>query len=164
MSGPSIAPDPPSADTAPMRTYQGVVYPWQCDHVGHMNVMWYVGKFDEATWFFFNALGLTRALLAAERRGMAAVEQRIGYEHELLAGDAVAVETTLLEVRPRVLRFAHRMGVPDTGVTAAVMMQTTVHLDLVARKAVTLPEPVRRAAAQRLGTIELPWERHTRKG
>ena len=24
-------------------TYRGTVYPWQCDHVGHMNIMWYVG-------------------------------------------------------------------------------------------------------------------------
>ena len=31
-------------------TYRGVVYPWDCDHMGHMNVMRYVGKFDEATW------------------------------------------------------------------------------------------------------------------
>jgi len=31
-------------------TYCGTVYPWQCDHVGHMNIMWYVGKFDEANW------------------------------------------------------------------------------------------------------------------
>jgi acyl-CoA thioester hydrolase len=23
-------------------TYRGTVYPWQCDHVGHMNIMWYV--------------------------------------------------------------------------------------------------------------------------
>jgi hypothetical protein len=21
-------------------TYKGAVYPWQCDHIGHMNVMW----------------------------------------------------------------------------------------------------------------------------
>ena len=40
-------------------TYLGTVYPWQCDHVGHMNVMWYVRKFDEATWNFFHQLGLT---------------------------------------------------------------------------------------------------------
>jgi acyl-CoA thioester hydrolase len=149
----------PPPDAAPLRTYQGVVYPWQCDHVGHMNVMWYVGKFDEATWFFLDAIGLTRTLLAAERRGMAAVEQRIAYERELLAGDAIAVETTLLEVRPRVLRFAHRMLVADGNATAAVMMQTTVHLDLAARKAVTLPDAVRRAAEARVGTLELPWER-----
>jgi hypothetical protein len=31
-------------------TYRGVVHPWHCDHMGHMNGMWYVGKFDEATW------------------------------------------------------------------------------------------------------------------
>jgi acyl-CoA thioester hydrolase len=142
-----------------MRTYQGVVYPWHCDHVGHMNVMWYTAKFDEATWFFFNALGLTRTLLAAERRGMAAVEQRIAYERELLAGDAVAVDTTLLEVRRRVLRFAHRMLVPDTGATAAVMMQTTVHLDLAARRAVALPEAVQQAAGALVGAMDLPWER-----
>lgn len=28
---------------------EGSAYPWHCDHVGHMNVMWSVGKFDEAT-------------------------------------------------------------------------------------------------------------------
>ncbi|WP_234684565.1 hypothetical protein [Bradyrhizobium monzae] len=28
-------------------TYRGTVYPWQCDHVGRMNIMWYVGKFRE---------------------------------------------------------------------------------------------------------------------
>lgn len=32
-------------------TYRGTVYPWQCDHVGHMNIMWYVGKFDAACEF-----------------------------------------------------------------------------------------------------------------
>jgi hypothetical protein len=31
-------------------TYRGVVHQWHCDHMGHMNVMWFVGKFDEATW------------------------------------------------------------------------------------------------------------------
>ena len=30
-------------------TYRGTVYPLHCDHMGHMNVMWYVGKFDEAS-------------------------------------------------------------------------------------------------------------------
>ena len=38
-------------------SYRGAVYPWQCDHMGHMNVMWYVGKFDEATWNFFSDSG-----------------------------------------------------------------------------------------------------------
>ena len=64
-------------------TYRGTVYPWHFDHVGHMNVMWYVGKFDEATWQFFNALGLTPQYLRTAQRGMAAVEQHISYMREV---------------------------------------------------------------------------------
>jgi acyl-CoA thioester hydrolase len=146
----------------PIRTYQGVVYPWHCDHVGHMNVMWYVGKFDEATWFFFNRIGLTRELLARENHGMAAVEQRIAYEREVHAGDALAVDTTLLEVRTRVLRFAHRMLVAGTGDVAATLMQTTVYLDLASRRATPLPEAVRRGAESLVTPLVMPWERPRR--
>ena len=66
-------------------TYRGTVYPWQCDHVGHMNVMWYVHKFDEATWQFFASIGLTPAFLRDNHRGMAAVQQNISYKQELMA-------------------------------------------------------------------------------
>jgi len=142
----------------PMQTYSGVVYPWHCDHVGHMNVMHYMAKFDEATWFFFNRIGLTRDFLAGHRRGMAAVEQRIAYQRELRAGDALLIETSLLEVRARVLRFAHRMRVPEAPETCALMMQTTVHLDLERRKSVALPDAVVERARALVTTIELPWQ------
>ena len=52
----------------PVITYRGTVYPWHCDHVGHMNVMWYVGKFDEATWQLFSHLGLTNSRFQNEGR------------------------------------------------------------------------------------------------
>jgi len=38
-------------------TYRGTVYPSQCDHMGHMNVTGYVGKFDEASWRLLLTLG-----------------------------------------------------------------------------------------------------------
>ena len=61
-------------------TYKGAVYPWQCDHIGHMNVMWYVGKFDEANWNFLATLGLTPTYFAEQHRGMAAVGTgQLGY-------------------------------------------------------------------------------------
>ena len=56
----------------PLLTYRGAVYPWHCV-VGHRNVMWYVGKFDEATWQFFNTVGLSPSYLRGSKRGMAAV-------------------------------------------------------------------------------------------
>ena len=143
----------------PLQTYSGVVYPWHCDHVGHMNVMHYMGKFDEATWFFFNRIGLTRDFLTANRRGMAAVEQRIAYQRELRAGDTLVIHTSVLEARGKVLRFAHRMAIPDSGEVAALMMQTTVHLDMDLRRSTALPDFVVEKAGALVTTIELPWER-----
>src|SRR4029434_4980145 len=56
-----------------IETYRGAVYPWHCDHMGHMNVMWYVGKFDEATWHLFASMGVTDAFLKGHRHGRSGV-------------------------------------------------------------------------------------------
>jgi acyl-CoA thioester hydrolase len=66
-----------------IETHRGAVYPWHCDHMGHMNVMWYVGKFDEATWNLFASLGVTPAYLREQSRALAAVQQNITYKREL---------------------------------------------------------------------------------
>ena len=58
--------------TEALLTYRGTVYPWHCDHVGHMNVMWYVGKFDEATWNLMSHLGMSAAFLREHHRGKSA--------------------------------------------------------------------------------------------
>jgi acyl-CoA thioesterase FadM len=41
-------------------THRRIVYPWHCDHMGHVNVMWYAGKFDEACWQLLSMLGSGR--------------------------------------------------------------------------------------------------------
>jgi acyl-CoA thioester hydrolase len=80
----------------PRVTCRGTVYPNQCDHMGHMNVMWYVGKFDEASWQLLATIGLTPSRLRNEGRGMAAVEQRIEYKRELHAGDVISDRSAVL--------------------------------------------------------------------
>jgi acyl-CoA thioesterase FadM len=86
-------------------TYRGTVYPWQCDHVGHMNVMWYVSKFDEATWNFFASIGITPSYMRDNARGMAAVQQNISYRREFFPGGIVEIRTRPLELRDKVIRF-----------------------------------------------------------
>ncbi|MBR0718715.1 thioesterase family protein [Bradyrhizobium liaoningense] len=115
-------------------TYRGTVYPWQCDHVGHMNIMWYVGKFDEANWNLFARLGLTPGYLRTSGRGMAAVQQNISYKRELLAGDIVEVRSVLLEVRDKLIRFRHDMTNVETSEIAATCEITAVHMDRAARR------------------------------
>lgn len=128
----------------PLLTYRGAVYPWHCDHMGHMNVMWYVGKFDEATWYLFGELGLSPDFLRANDRGMAAVEQNISYKKELMAGDVVSVYSSILEVKDRVLRFSHDMR--SAGDLAASTILTAVHLDTAARRACAFPAEVKSRA------------------
>jgi len=128
-------------------TYQGAVYPWHCDHMGHMNVMWYVGKFDEATWQLFARLGITPKFMSDQQRAMVAVEQHIEYKRELMAGDIVTVRSTVVEIRDKVLRFSHVMTNSVTGEVAATTVLTAVHLDAVARKAASFPAEIRERAA-----------------
>ena len=126
----------------PLLTYRGTVYPWHCDHVGHMNVMWYVGKFDEATWQLFNALGLTPSTLRATQRGMAAVDQHVSYLQEQRAGDVVTIRSTLLELKQKSLRFTHEMTNDDTGIVVARTTIKAVHLDTQARRSCAFDDAV----------------------
>jgi acyl-CoA thioesterase FadM len=91
-----------------------------------MNVMYYVGKFDEATWSLFVELGLTPSLLRDHAHNMAAVQQNISYKRELLAGDVVAVRSAVLEMRDKVIRFVHEMRNAELGEIAAVCELTAV--------------------------------------
>ena len=101
-------------------TYRGVVKAEQCDHMGHMNVMWYVGKIDEGTWQLFAGLGLTRSRMQMENRGMVALEQHIEYKRELRAGDVVTVRSAIVEVKDKIIRLTHEMTNDATGEISAI--------------------------------------------
>ena len=135
-------------------TYCGTVYPWQCDHVGHMNIMWYVGKFDEANWNLFARVGLTPSYLRQSGCGMAGVQQNISYVSEFLAGDIVEIKSVLLEIRDKSIRFRHEMRNAETGEMAAFCEITAVHLDRKARKAIPFTDGVRKIAATQLAAAE----------
>jgi acyl-CoA thioester hydrolase len=139
-----------------VETCRGAVYRWHCDHIGHMNVMWYVGKFDEATWNFFALLGATPSYLRGNARGMVAVEQRIAYRRESHAGDTVAVRSGALDVRDKVIRFAHEMRNAETQQVAAITVLTGVHIDTTTRKSCPLPAEVLARARERTVAYELP--------
>ena len=133
----------------PLLTYRGTVHTWHCDHMRHMNVMWYVNKFDEATWHLFAALGITREFMEAQHRGMAGVEQQITYEKELYAGDVVSVYSRVLEIKEKVVRAEHTMKENVSGEVAAIMVLTAVHLDTQKRKSCAFPADIK-ARAEKL--------------
>jgi acyl-CoA thioester hydrolase len=124
-------------------TYRGTVYPWHCDQMGHMNVMWYVGKFDEATWQLLGSIGLSQTRMRNDGMGMAAVEQHIEYKRELFAGDLVTIRSSIQEIREKAILFVHEMTNQQTQELAARTLLTGVCIDTTTRKARALPADVR---------------------
>ena len=139
-----------------IQTYRGTVMPWHCDHMGHMNVMWYVGKVDEATWNLFAAMGVTASFLREQSRGMAAVQQDISYRRELYAGETVSVQSAFLEVREKVAKFVHEMRNNQTGEVAAVCVLTGVHIDAKTRRSCPFPEDILARARSLVRAYSLP--------
>jgi acyl-CoA thioester hydrolase len=138
-----------------IETYRGAVYPWHCDHMGHMNVMWYVGKFDEATWNLFSELGVTPDFLRDEARAMAAVQQDISYKRELLSGDVVAVRSGVLEMRDKVVKFVHEMRHARTQELSALCVLTAVHMDSRTRKSTAFPADILQRGRERICEYDL---------
>ncbi|MCP4438835.1 MAG: acyl-CoA thioesterase [Aureispira sp.] len=129
-------------------TYRGTVYTWHCDFNNHMNVMHYVGMFDQATWHFFASLGITPDYLRSNNKGMFAVEQHIKYLKELQAGDLVHIQTELLEMKPKIIIFKHYMYNSSTQDVAAETRLVGAHVDQTLRKTVLFPEDILNNAAK----------------
>lgn len=123
-----------------IKTYQGTIYPWNCDHMNHMNVKFYVEKFDEATWNFFSLLGLTSKYLKEEKRGMVALEQNIKYLKEVLAGDNLYIESEIIEIKGKIIKFKHVMINLETREIVSETELVGLHIDTVKRKGVIVPD------------------------
>jgi acyl-CoA thioester hydrolase len=126
-----------------LETYRGTVYPWHCDFNGHMNVMYYVGKFDEATWHFLAHFGITPSYLKNEDKGMVAAEQNFKYFQELNSGDLIFIKTELLEFKQKAIVFVHKMYNVESDTLVAEGRMVGVHIDQKSRKAVLFPEDIR---------------------
>ena len=125
-----------------IETARGSVHEWQRDHMGHINVRAYMDKFEEACWQLYAAIGMTPSRMRDGDARMAAVQQNIGYQRELMPGDIVVVRSGVLELREKVLRFRHEMLNAETGEISATCEFTVVCLDPLTRKSRPFPADV----------------------
>lgn len=123
-------------------THRGCVYIRECDHMGHLNVAYYVQKFDQATWNFFADVGLTLEYIRENKIVLAAVEQVITYKRELLPGDVLIIRTKLLELAGKKIRFRHVMTHGVTGEESAITDQLALCVDADARKSRLFPDEI----------------------
>ena len=129
-------------------TGRSTVYSDDCDHMGHMNVAAYTRKFDEATWAFWNSVGMTPTVMQAQQIGIAALESRLTYHRELFPGESFLVRSRFVWLKPKTARFHHRLyvliddGKGNVETLAATCTYTVACLDRAAHKATQFPGSV----------------------
>ena len=129
--------------SAYLETFKGMVYPWHCDHQGHLTTMHYVGMFDQAFWHHTSALGFTRAYMEAHHSGFVDVRDTIEYKVEQPVGSLILIESGLLKVGKTSITALHRMRNAETGDLAATSEKISVYFDVEARCKVPLPDELR---------------------
>src|SRR6266540_4077794 len=106
----------------------------------------YIHRFSAANGHTLAGFGMTPAYMQAERRGFSTFEFRLHFAGALRAGDPVRVRSALLHVGKSSIRLLHRMANARTGEEVAILEQSGVHLDMVARRPTPLPDSLRERA------------------
>lgn len=124
----------------PLLTYQGVVYPAQCDAMGHMNVQYYIAAFDQAFWHLIAAAGYSATWIAERQEGWADRRYEIDFRRELPVGSLFEVRSAVVKVGRTSLTTRHRLTNKTDDQLCAELIAVSVYFDLARREARTLPE------------------------
>lgn len=126
-----------------METFRGVVYPWDCDHLGHLNVKNYVGFFDQGSFHLLSALGFS--FHDQQESGVTLVDAQhtIRYLNEQRVGSLVKVESAVVKIGTKSVTVLHRMINTETGVEAATSEVVAVCFDLNSRSSIPIPDDIR---------------------
>ncbi|HKJ00031.1 MAG TPA: thioesterase family protein [bacterium] len=127
-------------------TYRATVKPEQCDHLGHMNVQYYIAALNDGTIELVRRLGLPLAEIARRRIALAVVRMETDFLRELKEGDEILVESAVEQVGNKSLTLLHRIRHAASGSDAMRSVCRSAMMDLTSRKSTVLPEDVRAAA------------------
>ena len=137
---------PPADDAGCVEGARDTIKAWEVDVDGVASATALIHRFSAANGHLMAAFGFTSAYARDEQRGFSTFEFRLRFFGALRAGDPLVVRSGLLHVGGSSLRIGHRLRHARTGTLVATLDQAGVHLDMVARRSVALPEALRERA------------------
>jgi acyl-CoA thioester hydrolase len=126
-----------------VETHRGVVYPWLCDQLGHMNVKHYVGMFDEGAFHLLTMCGIGMGAMAETGKTFVDVKHVIEYKAEQRVGSLVKVEGCVTRLGTKSMTLLQRMTNIETNVLAATTEITSVYFNLETRQSEAIPADLR---------------------
>ena len=130
--------------------YKGVVHPWHCDVMGHMNTRHYLAMFDDASYQLLNeATGWSATSSDWKGRGFADVHNSIDYLAELKPGELVVIEGGISAISKSSFSCEYVMINKLTSKPAARMRAKLIYFDLVERKSMLLTDKIKQQMQSR---------------
>ena len=135
-------------------TNRGVVFPWQCDHYGHLNVRYYTHFFDDASFHIWSLIGLKMAQIHDRGVHPVVAEIRIRFLHELKAGALVVVKGGFTRVGTKSVAHRQLLHDLDSGALCATQDSVEVFFDPAARVSAPIPDDIRARIAASLVEVD----------
>jgi len=120
--------------------YKGAVQTHECDSNRHMNVMYYINKFELAGRTFLSECGLSREYLQENKIGVAVVEHLVQYRKEVFEDDILVIHSQTKECQRKIFTVFHEMFNSETDELSATMMVKFILFDLNSRKSIQVPK------------------------
>ena len=131
--------------------HKGIVHPWLCDVMGHMNVRHYMAMFDDASYqLLAESTGWDSSAEEWKNKGWADVSHQIDYQGELHAGALVEIEGGIVDIGNKSFTASYFMKNKMTDDRAATMSAKVVFFDLEARRSIPLTDKLRQQMGTRL--------------
>ena len=124
-------------------TFRSVVFPWQCDQFGHMNVRWYAHHFDDAAFHIWPTHGVTFKHM--KKLGVHTVVARTStdFAKELVAGDLIVIESAFTRLGHTSVTYVQHMKHAEDGVLHAKQEAVEVFFNPATRQSTPIPEKIR---------------------
>jgi acyl-CoA thioester hydrolase len=135
-------------EPAPQLAFRGVVHPWMCDAMGHLNVRYYTGLFDDCAW---HVLGF---LLPSDKSdaspGWVAATMTMTFVREVAPRAMLVLNPAVVRIGSKSVSTRIEMCDAASGVHYATGEFVSVLFNLRTRTSLALPEDVRGRAARLL--------------
>lgn len=122
---------------------RSVVFPWHCDHYGHMNVRWYGHVFDDATLLIWSLIGVDMRAVHAGGVHTVIAKSTIEFVQESRAGDSLEVRGAFTRLGNRSTTVSLEMREACTQALRAKQETVIVFFDAAARTSAPIPADVR---------------------
>ena len=139
-----------------VHTFKGAVLASEYDFASHMNSRMYVSRFDQATWFLLQAIGMTPASMKQKKLRVAIVRQNYQFLEELRGGELVEIKSGFLTVGEKYFRFIHQMYNYETGKMVATCDSVAVQASLESGKSVPMNKTLQEKAQRHLVSANVP--------